>query len=190
MSPIAAFAITGFGLALDASGVYSTSTSVLAPARIYAADYAAPTPANLTTAVLAMQAAYTDAAGRTPTDYTNLGAGDIGGLTLGPGLYTWDRTVDITADLTLEGCPSDVWIFQTTNHLNVSAAKHVLLSRGAQASNVFWQVAGTTTVLPGGHLEGVVLSQAGITLQTNASLHGRALAQTLIALDDNVVTAP
>ncbi len=190
VSPAAASALTGFGLTLDPSGVYSTSSSVVAPARIYAADYAAPTPADLTTAVLAMQAAYTDAAGRTPTDYDNLGSGVIGGLTLGPGLYTWDTAVDITADLTLAGCPSDVWIFQITDELNVDAGKRVLLSSGAQASNVFWQVASTVTVSPGGHLEGIVLSQAGITLQTGASLHGRALAQSLIALDDNVVTAP
>lgn len=190
VSPIAASAITGFALMLDPSGVYSTSSSVVPPAKIYAADYASPTPSTLTSAVLDMQAAYTDAAGRTPTDYLDLNGGDIGGLTLGPGLYTWDSTVVIPEDVTLEGCTDDVWIFQISDTLDVSTGTSVILSGGARARNVFWQVAGQTTINAEANMVGVLLSMTGITLQTAASLHGRALAQTFIALDDNAVTAP
>jgi hypothetical protein len=190
VSPIAATAITGFSLVLDGSNVFSTSASVVPPAKVYAATYAYPTPANLTKAVLKMQAAYTDAAGRSRPDFLNLGSGNIGGKTLTPGLYTWGTSVTIPTDVTIKGGSNDVWIFQITNNLDVSAAKHVILSGGAQAKNIFWQIAGQATIHANAHFEGVILSKTGITLQTTASLHGRALAQTLIALDNNAVTAP
>jgi len=60
---------------------------------VYAADYTSPTPSNLTTAVSDMQTAYTDAAGRTTPDFLNLGAGNISGLNLAPGLYKWGTGV-------------------------------------------------------------------------------------------------
>jgi len=66
----------------------------------------------------------------------------------------------------------------------------MVLAGGAQARNIFWVVSGQATIHAGAHFEGVILSQTGITLQTLASLHGRAYAQTLIAIDDNAVTAP
>lgn len=190
VSPAAAGSITGFGLVLDDSGVYSTSPEVVAPGKVYAADYMAPTPVNLTTAVLGMQAAYIDAAGRIPTDYLDLESGDLGGLTLAPGIYTWGSTVLVPEDVTLDGCEDDVWIFQVAGDLDVSTGKSVLLAGGARARNVFWQIAGQATVHVGAHLEGVVLSKTGITLQTEASLNGRAYAQTMVALDKNAVTAP
>jgi hypothetical protein len=64
------------------------------------------------------------------------------------------------------------------------------LAGGAQASNVFWQVAGQVTAGPTSHFEGVILTATSITMNTGASLHGRALAQTLVALDNNSITAP
>ncbi len=190
MSPAAAAFITGFGLVADPSNVFATSASVNAPARIYAADYAPPTPSNLTTAVLAMQAAYTDAAGRVNPDFLNLGSGNIGGQTLAPGLYTWGTGVTVPADVTFAGGAGDVWILQIAQDLDVSAAKAVVLSGGGQAKNIVWQVAGAVTIHASAHFEGIILSQTAITLQTGASMRGRALAQSLIALDNNVITAP
>ncbi len=87
VSPIDSTAITAFSLILDSSGEFSTSSQVTG--KVYAANYGSPTPANLTTAVSDMQTAYTDAAGRTLPDHTELGSGNIGGLTLAPGLYKW-----------------------------------------------------------------------------------------------------
>jgi hypothetical protein len=190
LSPAAGSFLTGFGETADASGVFATSPSVVAPGKIYAANYTNPTPSNLTTAVLSMQTAYTAAAGRSPSDHLNLSSGSIGGLTLAPGLYTWGNTVTIATDVTISGSANDVWIFQIANDLDVSAAKRVLLGGSAQAKNIFWQVAGQVVVHANAHLEGVVLSQTAITLQTNATLHGRALAQSLVALDNNAITAP
>jgi ice-binding like protein len=190
LSPAAASFITGFALIADPSNMFSTSGSVVTPGKIYASNYAVPSPSNLTTAVLGMQAAYTDAAGRTNPDFKNLASGNLGGLTLTPGLYTWGSTVTIPTDVTIAGAATDVWIFQISNDLDLSAAKHVVLSGGAQASNIYWQVAGKVTLHATSHFEGVVLSKTGITLQTTASLHGRVLAQSLVALDNNAITAP
>ena len=190
LSPAAATFITGFSLILHPSGKYSTSVSVVPPGKIYAANYSVPTPTNLTSAVSSMQTAYTDAAGRPGPDFLNLKSGNLGGLTLEPGLYTWGSTVIIPTDVTISGCPDDVWIFQIANDLDVSAAKKIILAGGARAENIFWQVAGQVTIHSNAHFEGVILSKTGITLQTKASLHGRALAQSMIALDNNDVTAP
>jgi hypothetical protein len=190
ISPAAASDMTGFALVLDPTGVFATSKQVVAPGRVYAADYTVPTPVNLTTAVLGMQAAYIDAAGRVPTDYLDLKSGDIGGLTLGPGIYTWGSTVLVPKDVTIEGCEDDVWIFQISGDLDVSTGRSVILAGGARAENIFWQVAGQATIHATAHLEGVILSKTGITFQTKASLHGRALAQTMVAFDNNAITAP
>jgi len=190
LSPAAASFITGFALTAHASNEYATSASVVAPAKIYAANYTLPTPTKLTSAILSMQAAYTDAAGRTHPDHLNLADGNLGGLTLAPGLYRWGTGVTIPNNVTIAGATNDTWIFQITNNLDVSAAQRVILSGGAQAKNIVWQVAGDVTIHANAHLEGVILSKTGITLQTTATLHGRALAQTLVALDNNAVTAP
>ncbi|MCA9618913.1 MAG: DUF3494 domain-containing protein, partial [Myxococcales bacterium] len=190
LSPAAATFITGFSLIADPSNVFATSASVVPPGRIYAANYADPTPTNLTTAVLVAQAAYADAAGRTDPDSLDLAGGDLGGQMLAPGLYRWGSSVTVPSDVTLAGGAADVWILQITNDLDVSTAAQVLLSGGARARNVFWQVAGQVTIHADAHVEGVILSKTAVTLQTNASLHGRALAQSLIALDDNAITAP
>src|SRR3989344_6599332 len=98
VSPIDSTAITGFGLIADSSNQFSTSS--LVNGSIYAADYAPPTPAVMTTAISNMETAYTDAAGRAP-DSTELGAGNIGGLTLAPGVYKWGTGVTIPTDVTL-----------------------------------------------------------------------------------------
>jgi len=190
LSPAAASFITGFSMTADPSNVYSTSASVVAPAKIYAADYAVPTPANLTSAIGGMETAYVDAAGRTPPDHLNLSSGNLGGLTLAPGLYTWGNTVTIPSDVTLAGGANDVWIFQISNDVDLSSSKSVILSGGALAKNVFWQVAGKVTIEANAHFAGIILCKTAVTLQTSASLDGRVLAQTLIALDNNAVTAP
>lgn len=190
VSPVAATGITGFSLVLDLTGQFSTSPSVAPPWRVYAANYAVPTPANLTAAISSMELAYSDAVGRSGPDFLNLASGNIGGLTLAPGLYTWASSVSIPSNVTIAGGPNDVWIFQMTGDLDVTAAMQVLLSGGARAENIFWQISGQATIHNDAHFEGILLSQTGITMQTRASLHGRALAQSLVALDDNAITAP
>ncbi len=187
LSPAAASFITGFALTMDASNVFSTSPQVTG--KVYAADYAPPTPSNLTAAVGDMQTAFTDAAGRAP-GHTELGAGDIGGMTLAPGVYKWGTGLLIPTDVTLNGSSSDVWIFQVAQGLTMSSAAKVHLTGGAVPKNVFWQVSGAVALGTTAHLEGVVLSQTAITLATGASVNGRLLAQTAVTIDGSTVVEP
>jgi len=184
VSPIASTAITGFGLKQTAP-TYATST--LVTGKIFAANFAAPTPANLTTAVGDMQKAYANAAGRLHPTATELGKGNIGGLTIKPGLYKWSSNVAIPTNVTLSGGPNGVWIFQVAGTLNVASAKKVILAGGALDKNIFWQVAGSTTLGTGAVLHGTVLGKTGIILKTGAALYGKALSQTAVTLDASIV---
>jgi hypothetical protein len=189
VSPIDSTGITGFDLILDATTEFSTSGIVTG--KIYAADYAPPTPSNLTTAILDMQTAYTDAAGRSLPDFTELGAGDISGMTLVPGLYKWGTGLMMdNTGVTLSGGANDVWIFQIAQTLTVANGAIVTLSGGAQAKNIFWQVAGQTTLGTTSDFKGIILDQTAIVLQTGATMRGRALAQTAVTLDATAITAP
>jgi hypothetical protein len=134
-----------------------------------------------------MQTAYVDAAGRPTPDHTELAAGNIGGLTLPAGLYKWSNTVTIPTDVTLQGGANDVWIFQIAGGLTQASAAKVILTGGALAQNVFWQVFGVVDIGTTARMEGVVLSQTSITLKTGASANGRLLAQTAVTLAGNTV---
>ncbi len=184
VSPITGAAMTGFGLILDSSNQFATSSLVTGKA------YAAPTPTVMTAAISDMQTAYNDAAGRTLPDSTELGAGNIGGMTLAPGLYKWSSGVIIPADVTLSGSSDSVWIFQIAQNLDIGDGIHVILSGGAQAKNIFWQVADQTTLGTLSILNGNILDQLAIVLKTGATLNGRAMAQTAVTLDANAVIMP
>jgi hypothetical protein len=186
LSPAAESYMTGFSQT-DATG-YATSFQV--DGFLYAADMVSPTSTNLTTAVEDMITAYNDAAGRSTPDLLNHGAGEIGSLTLAPGLYKWTSSVTIGSDVTIQGGANDTWIFQIAGDLSLSSNFDVILSGGAQAKNIFWQVSGEVTMGTGSHFEGIVLSMTNITMNTGASINGRLLAQTQIALDQATVTNP
>jgi hypothetical protein len=186
-SPAGGTLLTGFSEVMDASGQWSTS--VFVSGRLFAADYTAPTPTNLTTAVTDMETAYTDAAGRA-ADYTELAAGNIGGYTLAPAVYSWGTGVSIPTDLTLHGGASDVWIFQIAQNLTVSSAVEIILSGGALPENIYWQVAGDAEIGTTAKFKGVILCQTLIAVKTNASVNGRLYAQAAVTLQSNSVTAP
>lgn len=186
VSPIDSTAITGFSLTMDSSGEYATSEQV--DGRVYASDYAAPTPSKLTTAVSDMEAAYNDAAGRNDPDATELGGGDISGMTLDPGLYKWGTGVVINEDLTLNGGPEDTWIFQIAGDLTVASDTSVVRAGGAAVENITWQVAERTVLGTGAQFAGTVLTQTGIDVRTGASVNGRLYAQTDVALEQATIT--
>ena len=147
-------------------------------------------PTLLSAAVLDMGTAYADAAGRKNPNATELGAGNINGMTIKPGLYKWSSSVQIPSVVTLSGGPNDVWIFQIAGDLTVGSGAQVILSGGAQAKNVFWQVAGQTTLGTTANFKGIILDQTLIALNTGAVLTGRALAQTAVTLQKNAVIDP
>ena len=187
ISPYAAASITAFSLIADSTNLFSTSAQVTG--KIYAADYAAPTPSNLTAAVGDMELAYTDAAGRAP-DVTELGAGSIGGMTLPAGVYEWSSALLIPTDITLSGSATAVWIFQIAQTLTMSSATHVVLTGGALAKNIFWQVAGSVEIGTTAHLEGIILCKTMINLRTGASISGRLMAQSAVTLDTSTIVQP
>lgn len=187
VSPAAATFITGFSLTADPSNVFATASQVTG--RVYAADYAPPTPSNLTTAIGNMEIAFTDAAGRAP-DITELGAGGIGGMTLAPGVYAWGTGLSIPTDVTLDGSATDVWIFQIAGDLIMGSGARVVLEGGALPQNVFWQVAGLVDLGTTAHLEGIVLGMTSVTLHTGASVNGRILAQAAVDIDGSTIVEP
>jgi len=187
VSPITSTAITGFSLSVDATNEFSASNQVIG--KVYAADYASPTSSNLTTSISNMEKAYTDAAGR-PADYTELFTGDLSGQTLTAGVYKFGTGVSINSDVTLQGGPNDVWIFQIAKGIKQANGTKIILTGGAQAKNIFWQSAETVAIGTGSHFEGVVLGKTNITLGTKASINGRLLAQTAVTMIMSTVVAP
>ena len=187
VSPITSTAITGLPLTPDTSTQFSTTPEVTG--RVYAPDFAAPTPSYLTTAVSDMETAFVDAAGRAP-GVTELGAGTIGTVTLVPGVYTWATGLLIPTDVTLTGSATDVWVFQVAQNLTVAGGIKVVLAGDALPKNVFWQVAGAVDLGTTSHMEGVVLCQTAITLKTGSSINGRLLAQTAVTLAASTVVQP
>lgn len=187
ISPAAGSSITGFALVPDSSNTFATSLQV--KGRVYAADYASPTPANLTNAGADAIAAASDAAGRS-ANFTAVGAGNIGGMTLTRGVYKWNGSLSIATNLTLSGSSTDVWIFQIAKELIVNDATSVVMSGGAAPKNVFWAVGSIVQIGAGAHLEGIVFTQTAVTVSPSASVTGRLFAGTAVALNNDTIAQP
>ena len=178
---------TGAGIGLTCAEVTGTG-----PLSVHAVDAAGPAPCSfndapaLTVAVNDKGTAYTDASGRAP-DYTELGAGNIGGLNLAPATYKWGTGVLIASNLTLFGGPHDVWIFQIAQGLTVSPGVQIVLSGGALAQNVYWATFAAASLDTTSKFKGTILSQTAITMKTGATINGRLLAGTAVNLDHNTV---
>ncbi len=187
LSPAAGSMITGFGANEITGTVYTVDQT--GPAGSVAAA------SELTTAKGDLTIAYNDAAGRTPVPegpFLDPGAGDIGGMTLEPGLYKFTSALSVTgSDVTLAGGANDVWIFQIASGLNVGNGIKVILAGGAQAANIFWQVGTSATLGTTSAFKGTILADQSITLKTGASLDGRALASiAAVTLASSTVTLP
>ncbi len=170
ISPGVRSSVTGFPPAIVVNGA------------IYASDDLTPpgTAAMLTQAKADLTAAYNFAKGAT-VPAPNIVSGDIGGLTLAPGIYKTTSTLLIqSGDLTLDaqGDPSAIWIFQIGSGFTTigGAGGSVILSGGAQAANVFWQTGSSATIGDGTSFEGNVLALTSITMNSAATARGRMLA--------------
>ena len=185
-------AITGnLGLS-PATGAGIGVTCVEVTGTINTVDAAGPAckvtaASTLTTAINDKGTAYTNAAGRAP-DYTELGAGNIGGMNLGPATYKWSTAVLIPSDLTLTGGPNDVWIFQDAQGLTISSGVQITLAGGALASNVYWQVFSAADLGTTSAFKGTIISQTSIVMKTGATINGRLLAGTAVSLDHNTIS--
>lgn len=197
ITDVPASAINGYVGASPITGAAIHLTCAeMTTGKIYSVNAAGPLPCRvidptlLTKAVHDMDAAYTDAAGRSLPNFTNLGAGEIGGLTLVPGLYKWTTGVRISTDVTLAGGADDVWIFQIEGKLTQHSATKVILKGGARPRRIFWQTGGVVAIGTTAHFEGTILAKTKIALKTGASVDGRLLAQTAATLEQNAVTRP
>jgi len=131
--------------------------------------------------------AFNDAKGRT-TNPIGV-AGDLGGKTLTPGLYKSATTLALTGTLTLDG--AGVYIFQIGTGLTVNTGATVVLSGGATADNVFWQVGSAATLGTTADFKGTIMAGTTVTLATGARLNGRALAlNASVTMDANNITIP
>jgi hypothetical protein len=179
------------GFSFTGEGGLRSSSQVATQSMAIAADDGGDIESRLTTAVGDMETAYTDAAGRPNTDGAriNLGGGKLADVTLTPGVYTFDTDVNLNGDITFAGSADDIFIIQTTGNLLQAAGYSVILSEGALAKNIFWQVAGQVTVGAGSHMDGVLLVKTAVTFVTGSSLNGRVLAQTACNLQSTTITA-
>ena len=137
-----------------------------------------------------LTAAYIDAAGRTTPAIV---AGDLGGLTLAPGLYKSTSSLGITGVLTLDGQgnSNSVFIFQVGTALTTATSSQVALIGGAQAANIFWQIGSSATLGTYSIFNGTIMAQASVTIATGAALTGRALARTgAVTLDSTTAGNP
>src|SRR5665213_123632 len=137
--------------------------------------------------------AYNDAAGRALAP-VNEDAADLGNQTLAPGLYKSASSLEISSgNLTLDagGDTNAVWIFQMVSTLITTTGCNVILTNGAQAANVFWQVGSSATLGTSSDFKGNILAITSITISDGATLEGRALARNgAVTLYENTVTAP
>lgn len=120
--------------------------------------------------------------------------GDMSGLTFTPGLYKTSSTVMLSAGnvtLDAQGDANAVFIFQIGSTLTTIGSTQVILAGGAQAKNVFWQVSSSATLGTNSTFQGTIISLESVTLDTGATLVGRAMARNgAVALDSNPITAP
>ena len=141
-------------------------------------------------AKLDLTTAYNDAAGRTSTDMVLI-AGNIGGLTLVPGLYKSTSSLEISSgDLTFDakGNSDAVFIIQIASSLTTTSGRKVILSGGALASNIYWQVSSSASFGTTTQFKGTVMALESITFDTGATLDGKALARNgNVTMESNTI---
>ena len=148
--------------------------------------------ANATSAAaqLSLTTAYDNLAGQTPTQ--NLTGQDLGGKVLTSGVYKFDSSAQLTGTLTLDaqGSSNSAFIFQMGSTLTTATGSRVIMTNGGSLCNVYWQVGSSATLGTTTSLIGNILALTSITLNTGATVFGRALARNgAVTLDSNTTTA-
>jgi Ice-binding-like/Bacterial Ig-like domain len=142
--------------------------------------------------IAALTTAYNDAAGRTLCPVTV--AGNLGGQTLTPGLYKSTSSLAVSSgDLTLDaqGQGDAIFVFQMATTLTTTVGRQVILTNGAKAANIYWQVGTSATLGTTSVFQGTIMADQAITLGTGATLNGRALARiAAVNLDSNTIVTP
>jgi hypothetical protein len=205
LTPVALAGADGFAV-LAGSGVTSTGATTVTgdlglspgtavigfpPATLVGTQHVNDAAANQ--AKLDLTTAYNDAAARTLCRIT-VATINLGGQTLTPGLYWSGASLEITSGtLTLDaqGDPNAVFIFQSASTLTTTSGLGIVLAGGAKASNVFWQVGTSATIGTATAFYGTIMADQSITLNSGATLTGRALARIgAVTLAANTITRP
>jgi hypothetical protein len=188
ISPAAAATVTGFSLVVSSDGTYAKSN--LVGGNVYAADYAAPTPANLIKVTGDMEAAYTEASNRPNPDKLNHNAGALNGDNLSAGLYKFTTPLTVGGTVTLSGSSSDVFIFQISGTTTFNGDANIVLD-GVKAENVFFVSGGQIVIAGGAQVNGILLGKAGAAFAAAAKVQsGRVLVQTSCTLIGNTISQP
>nr|6EIO_A Chain A, Antifreeze protein [uncultured bacterium] len=144
-------------------------------------------------AKLDITTAYNDAAARVASDMVTI-SGNIGGLTLTPGLYKSTSSLAVSSgDVTFDalGDPSAIFVIQIASTLTTTPGRKVLLSGGALASNIYWQVSSSASFGTTTSFKGTVIALESITFDTGATLEGRALARNgAVTMEGNTFVLP
>jgi hypothetical protein len=169
-------AVTGFG------GPFPSNGTVTAPYTIYAGNAVAQRAQGfLTAAFLSLQ-------GR---PITAVGPADLGGQTLGPGVYSFATSAQLTGPLSLTLNGAGVYIFNIGSTLTSSGVTpNIVLQNGARGGNVFFVVGSSATLGTGTSFQGNILALTSISLDTAATINcGAALARNgSVTLDTNTIT--
>lgn len=183
VSPAGRATLTGFELSGDRE----------VTGYLYAADDNVPSSAGemLKKAHDDIAAAVTDAAGRTATGEIS---GNIGGKTFGPGVYQSSGAIELSGgEVTLNGGgdPNAVWIFKIGGPLTIASNRSIVLSAGAHAQNIFWQIAGTVTFGSGVIFNGNIIAEQSVTLGAMSRINGRVISRNgSVAIAYNTIELP
>jgi hypothetical protein len=199
ISNVPTSALTGnIGLSPAAGSLISGFGSTEITGTIYTSDASGPAGSvqdanGLTVAKNDLTTAYNDAAGRVSTEI-NLLAGNIGGLTLTPGLYKSNGALEISSgDVTFDalGNSNAVFIIQIASALNTTSGRKIFLTGGALASNIFWQVGSSATLGTTSVFKGTIMADQSISMNTGASIEGRLFARiAAVTLNSNSIVKP
>lgn len=195
--------ITG-DVGLSPGTSFGALTSPEVSGTIYGVDGSGPdgltggnNPVLVGNAKTALTAAYNDAAGQTlpsvtaVVDITTDSFAAFPGHTLVPGIYKSANQIGVTGTLTLNGTASDIWIFQAPSTLTTAVGANIVLTGGAQACNVFWQVGTSATLGTGTFFKGTIMADQSITDNGSSVVQGRLLARIAsVTLNNTTVIKP
>ncbi|MCW2833724.1 MAG: hypothetical protein JWN68_1677 [Nocardioides sp.] len=190
-SVLAGSAITNTGpsvLSADLGLAPGSAVTGFPPGTVQGTTHVADAVANQ--AQVDLTTAYNDAAGRSTSATVTA---DLAGQRLTPGVYSSATSLGLSGALTLDaqGDPNAVFIFKAGSTLTTGSNSSVVLTNGASACNVFWQVGSSATLGTGTQFVGTVLALTSATLTTGANVNGRILARNgAVTLDTNVITTP
>ncbi len=173
----ATISTTGGGMINGDVGLYPEGSVGIPPEQVNGTIYNGGPVAEQ--AQLDLTAAFNAASPAQLPGGIDVGNGELGGRVLAPGVYqSAPGSYDISlVDLTLHGGPNDVWVFQMASTLTVGTGRRVILTGGAQAKNIFWQVGSSATLQTTSDFKGTILAYSSVTMDTGSTMEGRALAR-------------